>query len=57
MRLPEQFASKVSKQLMMDSVEIMNFVTDKEKMAELGYRKSIAGYVIERKTKRFQYKT
>lgn len=37
MRLPEQFASKVSKQLMMDSVEIMNFVTDKEKMAELGY--------------------
>ena len=35
MRLPEQFASKVSKQLMMDSVEIMNFVTDKEKMAEL----------------------
>jgi UPF0755 protein len=38
MRLPEQFASKVSKQLMMDSVEIMNFVTDKEKMAELGYK-------------------
>lgn len=38
MRLPEHFASKVSKQLMMDSVEIMNFVTDKEKMAELGYK-------------------
>lgn len=37
MRLPEQFASKVSKQLMMDSVEIMNFITDEEKMAELGY--------------------
>ena len=32
MRLPEQFASKVSKQLMMDSVEIMNFITDEEKM-------------------------
>ena len=38
MRLPEQFASKVSKQLMMDSTEIMNFVTDKDKMAELGYK-------------------
>lgn len=37
MRLPEQFASKVSAQLMVDSVEIMNFITDKEKMAELGY--------------------
>lgn len=37
MRLPEQFASKVSKQLMVDSAEIMNFVTDKAKMAELGY--------------------
>ena len=37
MRLPEQFASKVSKQLMMDSVEIMNFITNEEKMAELGY--------------------
>lgn len=37
MRLPEQFASKVSKQLMMDSTEIMDFITDKEKMAELGY--------------------
>ncbi len=37
MRLPEHFASKVSKQLMMDSTEIMDFITDKEKMAELGY--------------------
>ena len=37
MRLPEQFASKVSNQLMVDSVEIMNFITDKERMAELGY--------------------
>ena len=37
MRLPEQFASKVSKQLMMDSAEIMNFITDEAKMAELGY--------------------
>lgn len=37
MRLPEQFASKVSKQLMMDSTEIMNYITDNEKMAELGY--------------------
>ena len=37
MRLPEQFASKVSKQLMIDSVEIMNFITDEVKMAELGY--------------------
>lgn len=37
MRLPEQFASKVSNQLMVDSAEIMNFITDKERMAELGY--------------------
>ena len=37
MRLPEEFASKVSKQLMMDSTEIMNFITDEAKMAELGY--------------------
>ena len=37
MRLPEQFASKVSKQLMIDSVDIMNFITDESKMAELGY--------------------
>lgn len=37
MRLPEQFASKVSKQLMIDSVEIMNFITDEAKMSELGY--------------------
>jgi UPF0755 protein len=37
MRLPEQFASKVSHQLMLDSAEIMNYITDKERMAELGY--------------------
>jgi UPF0755 protein len=37
MRLPEQFASKVSNQLMIDSTEIMDFITDKEKMAEFGY--------------------
>ena len=37
MRLPEQFASKVSDQLMLDSVEIMNYITDKQKMVELGY--------------------
>ena len=37
MRLPEQFASKISNQLMMDSAEIMNYITDKQKMAELGY--------------------
>ena len=37
MRIPEQFASKVSNQLMLDSAEIMDFVTDKERMAELGY--------------------
>lgn len=37
MRLPEQFASKVSNQLMLDSAEIMNYITDKERMAELGY--------------------
>ncbi len=37
MRLPEQFASKVSNQLMIDSAEIMNYITDKQKMAELGY--------------------
>ena len=37
MRLPEQFASKISQQLMMDSAEIMNFITDEVKMAELGY--------------------
>ena len=37
MRLPEHFASKVANQLMLDSAEIMNFVTDKAKMAELGY--------------------
>ena len=37
MRLPEQFASKVSNQLMLDSAEIMDYITDKERMAELGY--------------------
>lgn len=37
MRLPEQFASSVSKQLMIDSVDIMNFITDEVKMTELGY--------------------
>ncbi len=37
MRLPEQFASNVSKQLMVDSTEVMNFITDELKMADLGY--------------------
>ncbi len=37
MRLPEQFASKVANQLMLDSAEIMNYITDKQKMDELGY--------------------
>ena len=37
MRLPEQFAAKVANQLMLDSAEIMNYITDKQKMAELGY--------------------
>jgi UPF0755 protein len=37
MRLPEQFAAKVANQLMLDSAEIMNYITDKQKMDELGY--------------------
>ena len=37
MRLPSQFAQKVSAQIMADSAEIMNFISDKEQMEELGY--------------------
>jgi UPF0755 protein len=37
MRLPEQFAAKVANQLMLDSAEIMNYISDKQKMDELGY--------------------
>lgn len=38
MRLPEQFAAKISEQIMPDSAEIMDFVTDKYKMEQLGFR-------------------
>lgn len=37
MRLPSQFAQKVSSQIMADSTEIMDYISDKEKMAELGF--------------------
>lgn len=36
-RTAGQFASKVSKQLMMDSASVMNFVTDTARMKELGF--------------------
>lgn len=38
LRLPEQFAARTAQQLMPDSAEIMNFVTDKEKMGALGFK-------------------
>lgn len=36
-RTPEQFAAKVSRQLMMDSAAVMGFVKDREKMASVGF--------------------
>lgn len=36
LRLPENFAATVSRQLMMDSLEVMRFVQDSAKMASLG---------------------
>lgn len=36
-RLPEQLASKIAPQLMLDSTELINYFNDSSKMAQLGY--------------------
>lgn len=37
-RTPEQFAAKISKQLMTDSTSIMQYITDSTKMDKLGFK-------------------
>ncbi len=36
-RLPEQLAGKVASQLLVDSIEVLDYFNDEEKMASLGY--------------------